>query len=293
MEIMQVENVLKNFYLEIISNQLNANISSVLAKIEYTSNDIYGKEIIVPLIINNKDYLFKSELKTIYGNIEISDKAVRCLNTSSFVNLLNSEVENMLKYTMLHISNAFYDEDKKPKYFNENETYNILKLNGLKYLFDENEKYLYGIDREKNKDILPVIKKVKEFNWNEILQIIDENNDEINFMICSPSTKRAYMDYQMEMRQNINVQENGYFKNILFQNLIPIETNINISDNEIYLINTNDFKFHQLCDWKWLENYDHRILKQCYGKPVYNARLVKYGDYICHYPNKQIKIIKE
>lgn len=293
MEIMQVENVLENVYLKIISNQLNANISSVLAKIKYTSNDIYGKEIIVPLIINNKDYLFKSELKTIYGNIEISDKAVRCSNASSFVNLLNSEVENMIKYTMLHISNAFYDEDKKPKYFNENETYKILKLNGLKYLFDENEKYLYGVDREKNKDILPVIKKVKEFNWNEILQIIDENNDEINFMICSPATKRAYMDYQTEMRQNINVQENGYFKNILFQNLIPIETNINISDNEIYLINTNDFKFHQLCDWKWLENYDHRILKQCYGKPVYNARLVKYGDYICHYPNKQIKIIKE
>ena len=42
MEIMQVENVLKSVYLEIISNQLNANISSVLAKVEYTSNDIYG-----------------------------------------------------------------------------------------------------------------------------------------------------------------------------------------------------------------------------------------------------------
>ena len=293
MEIEQVENVLKNVYLGIISNQLNTNTSPVLAKIEYTSNDIYGKEIIVPLIINNKDYLFKSELKTIYANIEISDKAVRCLNASSLVCVLNREVENMIKHIMLHISNAFYNEDKKLKYFNENETYNVLKLNGLKYLFDENEKYLYGIDKEKNKDILPVIKKVKEFNWNEILQIIDEHNDEINFMICSPATKRAYMDYQTKMRQNINVQENSYFKNILFQNLIPIETNINISNNEIYLINTNDFKFHQLCDWKWFENYDHRILKQCDGKPVYNAKLVKYGDYICHYPNKKIKIIKE
>ena len=101
------------------------------------------------------------------------------------------------------------------------------------------------------------------------------------------------MNYQSKMRQNINVQDNGRFKNILFQNLIPIETNRNISDDEIYLINTQDFKFHQLCDWQWLGDINGRILKQCSGKPIYNATLIKYGDYICHQPQKQIKIVRE
>lgn len=293
MELLQIENALKEVYLGIVANELNTHTSSILSLIENTSNDVYGKDVFVYTNINGKDYLFKSELKTFYEKIEISDKAIRCSSSYNIVNLLNYEIENMLKKTKNHILNSFYNEDKKPNYFNENEPYNVLKLSGIKYLFDENEKYLYGVERASNKDILPIVKKVKNFNWNEILQIIDENNDEINFMICSPAIKRAYMNYQTEMRQNINVQENGYFKNILFQNLIPIETNINISDNEIYLINTNDFKFHQLCDWQWLENENNRILKQRTNKPVYDATLIKYGDYICHYPNKQIKIIKE
>lgn len=293
MELKEVENALKEVYLGVLTDQLNTNISPILTKIKNTCDYVYGKEIIVNTNINGKDYLFKSELRTIYGNIELSDKAIRCSNVSSLIELLNREIEIMLKYSMFHIFNSFYGEDKKPFYIKKNVPYNILKLNGIKYLFDENEKYLYGIERETNKEILPIVKKVKDFNWNEILQIIDENNDEIDFMICSPSTKKEYMDYQSKMRQNINVQENGRFKNILFQNLIPIETNRNISDDEIYLINTQNFKFHQLCDWQWLGDVNDRILKQCTGRPIYNATLIKYGDYICHQPQKQIKIVKE
>ena len=52
----------------------------------------------------------------------------------------------------------------------------------------------------------------------------------------------------------------------------------------MYLLNTEDFSLHQLCDWKWLETSDGKVLKQIAGKPVYSATLVKYADLLCSRP---------
>ena len=48
----------------------------------------------------------------------------------------------------------------------------------------------------------------------------------------------------------------------------------------MYLLNTDDFALHQLCDWKWLEGEDGKVIKQVADKPVYKATLVKYADLI-------------
>ena len=42
---------------------------------------------------------------------------------------------------------------------------------------------------------------------------------------------------------------------------------------------------------KWLGDENNNVLKQVAGKPLYKATLVKYADYICEKPYKQIKII--
>ena len=39
-----------------------------------------------------------------------------------------------------------------------------------------------------------------------------------------------------------------------------------------------------MCDWKWLESDDGRVLRQVPGKPLYTATLVKYADLICARP---------
>jgi hypothetical protein len=44
---------------------------------------------------------------------------------------------------------------------------------------------------------------------------------------------------------------------------------------------------HQLCDWRWLEGDDGKVIKQVANKPVYKATLVKYADMICDRPNSQ------
>jgi hypothetical protein len=55
----------------------------------------------------------------------------------------------------------------------------------------------------------------------------------------------------------------------------------------MYLLNTDFFKLHQLCDWQWLETEDGKILKQTPGKPVYTATLVKYAELVCDNPSAQ------
>ena len=50
----EANNALKDVYLDVIANQLNTNVDVVLGKIVQTTNDVYGKEIIVLTHINGK-----------------------------------------------------------------------------------------------------------------------------------------------------------------------------------------------------------------------------------------------
>jgi hypothetical protein len=78
----------------------------------------------------------------------------------------------------------------------------------------------------------------------------------------------------------------GGFKAISF-NGIPIVVDRACPAGTMYLLNTDDFKLCQLCDWQWLEAEDGKILKQVPGKAVYTATLVKYAELICERPYGQ------
>ena len=293
MNIYEIENVLKEVYLGVISNQLNTQTDLVLAKIKQTTDDVYGKRIIKPVNINGKDFVFTEELSNFYASFEISDKAIRASQNSlgAFVNLLNNEMEYMLKDTQRRLQNSFYTEDTRPNYIRVNEKYEPLKVAGLKELFDTNLEKLYGVDRKSNPEINPVIKNIDKFDPIKIQEIIDEYNDEVNVIICSHRVKREYMEYLIKHKQNIDVTEfNGGFRCLKFNGSIPMYPQ-RIPDNEIYLLNTKDFELCQLCDWLWLDNREGNILIPVEGKPVYHGTLVKYGNYICTKPYKQIKII--
>ena len=83
------DNALKKVYLEVVSNQLNTNSNPLLTKIEQTTRDVWGKEIIkvapfginggigagdeagaLPASAGNNYVKFVSELKNLYGKIE-------------------------------------------------------------------------------------------------------------------------------------------------------------------------------------------------------------------------------
>ncbi|MBO5910330.1 MAG: phage major capsid protein, partial [Clostridia bacterium] len=125
------ESALKEAYLNAVCNQLNTNANPLLAKIKQSSADVYGKNIIkmapiglnggvgagaetgeLPTARSNRYAQFKTTLKNLYGQIEISDKAIRASASSAgaFVDLLNAEMEGLLTASKFNLGRMLYGD---------------------------------------------------------------------------------------------------------------------------------------------------------------------------------------
>ena len=112
------ENALRSFYLDAVKDSIDMKISPFMAKVQQSSADVYGKDVKkiirvgfhtgvvsgtetgdLPKADSTKYLQLTAPLKNLYGTIEISDKAIRATqnNESGLVNLLNDEMENLLK----------------------------------------------------------------------------------------------------------------------------------------------------------------------------------------------------
>ncbi|MBO7390568.1 MAG: phage major capsid protein [Clostridia bacterium] len=122
---------LKNYYLEVVSNQLNTKISPFYAKIKHSIADVWGKNVIklvpygvnggvgagtetgsLPGAVGNSYMKFSTTLKNLYGTIELSDKVIRASenNTGAFINLLNAEMEGLLKASKFNFGRMIYGD---------------------------------------------------------------------------------------------------------------------------------------------------------------------------------------
>lgn len=108
-----------------------------------------------------------------------------------------------------------------------------------------------------------------------------EADSRINMIVCSAGVRRAYQKYLLTNTRNVDVVNlEGGYKAISF-NGIPLVADRFCAPKHLYMLNTDDFKLHQLCDWKWLEGENGRVLRQMENKPIYMATLVKYADLMC------------
>ena len=376
---------LKSVYLGVVANQLNVNANPLLGKIKQSTADVWGKEIIklAPYGINggigagdetdplpkaggNNYVQFKTSLKNLYGKIEISDKAIRASenNAGAFVNLLNDEMEGLIKASSFNLGRMLYgdgtgllatvttafsasnqyvicddvrnliegmivdfytsadvkieapsghrvtyvDRANKKVYldFGTGFTATIgagskiyvqnskgYEITGLGAIFGGNT--LYGLTKSE----YPWLNPYTSNNQTEISDILIQDaidfleqasGSEVNFISCSTKVRRAYQDYLTKFKRNIDITElAGGYKAITY-NGIPVVADRFVADDTMYLLNTNDFTLHELCDWKWLEGDDGRVIRQNAGYPTYSATLVKYADLICDRPNGQAKI---
>ena len=106
----------------------------------------------------------------------------------------------------------------------------------------------------------------------------------VNFIVCSSGVKRAFMKHLATYKRNCDVMDLAGGYKALSYNGIPIISDRFCPDGTMYLLNSDDFTLHQLCDWKWLEGEDGKVIKQIAGKPSYTATLVKYADLVCAKP---------
>lgn len=160
------------------------------------------------------------------------------------------------------------------------------EITGLGAIFSDDD--IYGVTREHSVMKPYMVTDVGEISENVIQKAIDtieENSgSKVNFIVCSWGVRRALAEYFKQFKTMLPTTEiEGGFTAMSF-NGIPIVADRFCPDGTMYLLNTDDFAIHQLCDWQWLESEDGKILKQVAGKPVYAATLVKYAELMCERP---------
>ena len=169
------------------------------------------------------------------------------------------------------------------------------EITGLGKIFDTTATSIYGVSKTDYPWLSPYVnttsKEISDIVIQEVIDFLEDNSDsKINFITCSSKVRRAYQEYLGAYRRNIEVASlDGGYKTIT-HNGIPVVADRFVDDDTMYLLNTDDFVLHQLCDWKWLEGENGQILRQNPGYPTYSATLVKYAELICDKPCGQAKI---
>jgi ribonuclease HI len=378
------ENALKTLYLGVVTEQFNTNVNPFLTKIQQTTSDVWGKNVVkvaeyglnggvgagsetgtLPIANGNNYAQFTSSLKNLYGTIEISDKAMLASGNSAgaFVNLLNAEMEGLLKASKFNLGRMLYG-DGSGKLANcitksDSSANTVIKLDNLKNVMEGmtidiydaldttvtfasgkrilsidranstitvdgtlssavttgyfitmqksynleltglaaifNNPTLYGLSKSSYQWLNPYQKNLSAAISIGAIQEALDNADElagsnIDFIITSYAVKRAYLNHLNLNRRNIDyLNLDGGFKALSY-NGIPVISDRFIDDNSMYLLNSKDFKLHQLCDWRWIEGDNGNIIRQKAGSASYSATLVKYAELICDKPIGQALI---
>lgn len=163
------------------------------------------------------------------------------------------------------------------------------ELTGLAAIFSENE--LYGLERSvagMTPYIVDDADSVTEENIQLVIDNIEANSgSKPDIIFCSWDVRRALATYYKKYNLVLpTIEIEGGFKALDFYG-VPIVVDRFCPKDTMYLLNSENFKLHQLCDWQWMETEDGKILKQTPGKPVYTATLVKYAELLCDNPSAQ------
>ena len=166
------------------------------------------------------------------------------------------------------------------------------EISGLGKVFDLWGESLYGVNREDHVWMRPYF----EFNAGDITELAlqkaldgieEQSGKSPNLIICTWGVRRALQQIFAQNRRMCDTVELAGGYKAMSYNGIPIVADKFCPQGTMYILNTDEFVLHQLCDWQWLADDDGRVLKQIPGKPVYTATLVKYAELICNRPSAQ------
>ena len=382
--ISNADKALKTFYLGVLADQLNVGVNPLLAKIEQTTADVWGKEVkkLAPYGINggigsgeesdnlpasggNNYAQFTLTLKNLFGKIELSDKAIRASqnNAGAFVNLLNAEMDGLLKASKFNFGRMLYGDGsgviattvENVGDYNNQITVDSIKalmegmtvdvysaegvkdtalsgaritsidrakkvvslsasaaakcgagckvyvqgsknneITGLEAVFGDTAS-IYGLNRADYSFLTPYTQTVDGTVTVSAIQdaidaVEETSGGAIDFIVASYGVRKQYVDHLSATRTNIDyLTLDGGYKALSYSG-VPFVADRFVGDSDMYLLNSGDFKLHQLCDWRWLEGESGSVLHQVPGKACYSATLVKYADLLCERPMGQAKL---
>jgi len=168
------------------------------------------------------------------------------------------------------------------------------EITGLEAIFGTSQ-YIYGLPRADYAFLNPY-KKIVDGTVTisaiqDAIDAVEENaGSKIDFIVASYDVRKQYVDFLAKNRTNVDyLTLDGGYKALSYSG-IPFVADRFVKDGDMYLLNTEDFKLHQLCDWRWLEGESGSVLHQVAGKACYSATLVKYADLLCERPMGQAKL---
>lgn len=199
-------------------------------------------------------------------------------------NVLVKNVDKSTKVVVLDTTETLATGYKL--YVHNSKDNEIIGLRGI-----VNNTTLYGVNRAN----YPIMNaktytgtSATTFDEDYVQSIIDDLESagtNVNFINCSYELKRLYQKYLTLYKKNIEYTTLEDGMKVITHFGTPIVPTNQVKADECYFLNTDDFTFYQLGDWKWLEDEGGRILKQVSNKAAYSATLVKYTELVCQKPN--------
>jgi len=169
------------------------------------------------------------------------------------------------------------------------------ELTGIEALFDTTITKLYGLSKGQHRFLCGMLKPnygtLTEIGIITELDKVEANSgNPVNLITCNPDVRRKYQSILITANKPMQtVDIEGGFKALDFYGK-PLIADKFADSACMYLLNTNDFALHQLCDWEWMSDESGNILTQKSGYAAYSATLVKYADLVCTLPFGQGKL---
>lgn len=169
-------------------------------------------------------------------------------------------------------------------------SYNM-EITGLKEIFKDSGS-LYGVDRAEHYWMIPYIQgdigSISDVKIQKAIDYLDEiMGSKVSYICTASGVKRAYQAYMEATKRNVNTLDlKGGFKALSY-NGTPLVNDRFMPAGTMYLLNTDEFTFHQMGDWEWMDVGGGKILGQVPGYPIWTASLVKYAELICDHPGGQ------
>lgn len=174
------------------------------------------------------------------------------------------------------------------------------EITGIGAIFDDTVESLYGIKKEENPFLYPVVESAEgdindPFITRALRRAKNEKGSNVDMLLCGDA---AYDQYVENLRvNNIRVEEishtiQGGFKAIkyIFGNKeIDIVNESFVPAKEMWGVETGCLEFHSL-DWRFAELQGGGIFNLMEGQSAYRALLVNYGDLICKNPGGCVRI---
>ena len=125
-----------------------------------------------------------------------------------------------------------------------------LEITGLGAIFGNNGT-LYGLNKANYPWLSPYVdatqKEISDATIQEGLDSLEETGGlSANFITCSRAVRKAYQTYLSYFKRNIDVMDlAGGYKAITY-NGIPVFADRFVKDDEMYLLNTDEFTLHHV-----------------------------------------------